>query len=77
MAPLSCISLRVAPKAVVRAVRKCAPVTPVVVAFGAVGDDDDGDDGGAGADAHIEIAPRWQRILNVTPAIRPSHSGLD
>lgn len=49
----------------------------MVVAFGAVGDDDDGDDGGAGADAHIEIAPRWQRILNVTPAIRPSHSGLD
>lgn len=70
-----------ATKAVVlAAVRKCGSVIPAVAVAGGDGgggDDDDVDVDGAGAGAHIEIGPRWQRILNVTPAVRPSRSGLD
>lgn len=32
---------------------------------------------GDGVGVRIEIGSRWQRILNVTPAARPSHSGPD
>lgn len=32
---------------------------------------------GDGVGVRIEIGSRWQRILNVTPAARPSRSGPD
>lgn len=71
-----------ATKAVVLVVRKWGSGISSTAAAAAVDgadgcDDGDDDDDGAGAGARIEIAPRWKRILNVTPAAHPSRSGLD
>lgn len=47
-----------------------AVAVAAVVAALAVGSSD-------GVGVRIEIGSRWQRILNVTPAARPSRSGPD